>query len=117
MNRKISGPSVLASWRRLSSAATVARIEPNSRQPPTRPVRQGRGHAGERAGIRAVFGRAVKHVETRALANRVGLGRRKLGRQADQDRDRDAERGLFVLTDDQQIVCPLAAEQARESGP
>ena len=37
-------------------------------------VRQGGGHAGERAGAGVVFGCAVEHVEPCTLANRVGGG-------------------------------------------
>ena len=56
-------------------------LRARSRQPPTsRLVRQGRGRPGENAGIGVIFGRAVEHEETRALANRVGTGRCETGR-------------------------------------
>ena len=61
-----------------------------------------------------VLGRAVEDEEAGPDADRVGRGRRDTGPRGSSKRaSHDAERGLVVLADDQQVVAALAAEQGR----
>ena len=115
MKRKSSGPSVLASWRRLTSAPTSARICADlAPAADVDAVRQGRGHAGERAGAGMIFRRAVEHEEASTLSEPCRTRPAGTGPPGSMRTETDdAERRLVVLADDQQIVRPLAAEEGR----
>ena len=117
MKRKSSGPSPPSGcWRRLTSAASRGEeLGATSRQPPTfDPVgqdarRPGRAHrSGDdlRACRRAR--RTWLPIADRRRPAGANWAARLTRRRAD-----DAERGLVVLADDQEVVAPLAAEEGR----
>ena len=77
------------------------------------PVRQDAGQPGEHFRVRMVFGRPVEDEETRSRPYGCRPGRRELRREAQQQRGRDPQRGLVVLSDDQEVVAAEPAEQGR----
>ncbi len=76
-------------------------------------MRQQFRDAGQGAGVRGVRGAAVQQVEARVRGAGAVVAWRVLDRQAGQCRGQNAEGGLFLLADQEQVAAALPAEGGR----